>query len=690
MASSSRYVADKVCCYAHPDAPLIEDYRAGDQICSECGLVVGDRVIDVGSEWRTFSNEKSGIDPSRVGGPENPLLNGADLSTMIGPGTGAASFDGFGTAKYQNRRTMSSSDRALLNAFREINAMADRINLPKTIVDRANTLFKQVHDGKNLKGRANDAIASACLYIACRQEGVPRTFKEICAVSKISKKEIGRCFKLILKALETSVDLITTGDFMSRFCSNLGLPNMSGLLISVIRALSASETNEQRDTEKAKLEKEYKRSDQRLEELVSSHDQDLMEVMQIFSALSEKVTSSREKIHAVKENLNAYRDRQDRDKDRERDRDRDRRHRSRSRDRRKRSRSRSKERRDRKRSNSPKKGRSSRRRKPSLYWDVPPPGFEHITPLQYKAMQAAGQIPANIVADTPQAAVPVVGSTITRQARRLYVGNIPFGVTEEEMMEFFNQQMHLSGLAQAAGNPVLACQINLDKNFAFLEFRSIDETTQAMAFDGINFKGQSLKIRRPHDYQPMPGMTDNPSMNVPDSPHKIFIGGLPNYLNEEQVKELLMSFGQLRAFNLVKDSATGLSKGYAFCEYVDVSMTDQAIAGLNGMQLGDKKLIVQRASVGAKNPMIGAQAPVQIQVPGLSMVGTSGPATEVLCLLNMVTPEELMEEEEYEDILEDIKEECNKYGVVRSVEIPRPIEGVDVPGCGKVCFTKLC
>ena len=36
-----------------------------------------------------------------------------------------------------------------------------------------------------------------------------------------------------------------------------------------------------------------------------------------------------------------------------------------------------------------------------------------------------------------------------------------------------------------------------------------------MAFDGINFKGQSLKIRRPHDYQPMPGMTDNPSMNVP-------------------------------------------------------------------------------------------------------------------------------------------------------------------------------
>ncbi|MEQ2162196.1 Transcription initiation factor IIB [Goodea atripinnis] len=112
---------------------------------------------------------------------------------------------------------MSSSDRAMLNAFKEISTMADRINLPRNIVDRTNNLFKQVYEQKSLKGRANDAIASACLYIACRQEG-------ICAVSRISKKEIGRCFKLILKALETSVDLITTGDFMSRFCSNLGLP----------------------------------------------------------------------------------------------------------------------------------------------------------------------------------------------------------------------------------------------------------------------------------------------------------------------------------------------------------------------------------------------------------------------------------------------------------------------------------
>lgn len=140
--------------------------------------------------------------------------------------------------------------------------------------------------------------------------------------------------------------------------------------------------------------------------------------------------------------------------------------------------------------------------------------------------------------------------------------------------------MHLCGLAQAPGNPVLACQINLDKNFAFIEFRSIDETTAGMAFDGINFMGQQLKIRRPRDYQPVNPSYDSmgrmPVSNiVVDSPYKIFIGGLPTYLNEEQVKELLSSFGQLKAFNLVLDPNTGLSKGYAFCEYLDPTLTDQ-------------------------------------------------------------------------------------------------------------------
>ena len=61
-----------------------------------------------------------------------------------------------------------------------------------------------------------------------------------------------------------------------------------------------------------------------------------------------------------------------------------------------------------------------------------------------------------------------------------------------------------------------------------------------------------------------------------------------------------------------------------------------------------------------------------------------GEPTEVLCLLNMVVEEELVDEEEYKEILEEIREECNKFGKIKSMEIPRPVAGVEVPGCGKV------
>ncbi|XP_059536742.1 splicing factor U2AF 65 kDa subunit-like [Myotis daubentonii] len=426
--------------------------------------------------------------------------------------------------------------------------------------------------------------------------------------------------------------------------------------------------------------------------------------------------------------LQLIENKQERDKEnqhpkRSRSRSRDRKRRSRSRDRRnpdQRSASRDQRRRSKPLARGAKEeqGRSFRsprhekKRKVRKYWDVPPPGFEHVTPMQYKAMQAAGQIPATALlptatpdglAATPTP-VPGVGSQMTRQARRLYVGNIPFGLTEEAMMDFFNAQMRLGGLTRAPGHPVLAAQINQDKGFAFLEFRSVDETTQAMAFDGIIFQGQSLKIRRPHDYQPLPGLSESPSAYlpgvvstvVPDSAHKLFVGGLPSYLNEDQVKELLTSFGPLKAFHLVKDGATGLSKGYAFCEYVDISVTDQAVAGLNGMQLGDRTLQVQRASVGAKNatPSAVHQTPVTLQVPGLlsSQVQMGGQPTEVLCLLNTVLPEELLDDEEYEEIVEDVRDECSKHGLVKSIEIPRPVDGVEVPGCGKVFveFASVC
>ncbi|KAG8271777.1 Exocyst complex component 4 [Homalodisca vitripennis] len=73
--------------------------------------------------------------------------------------------------------------------------------------------------------------------------------------------------------------------------------------MNVIRTLSTSESNEQRDKEKAKLEKDYQKCDKELDELISQHDRDLAQVMQSFARVSLLVNTSRAKISSVKENL---------------------------------------------------------------------------------------------------------------------------------------------------------------------------------------------------------------------------------------------------------------------------------------------------------------------------------------------------------------------------------------------------
>ncbi|GJP74143.1 hypothetical protein CLOP_g4770 [Closterium sp. NIES-67] len=218
----------QMCGECKRNTELVHDHAAGDLICAECGLVVEAHSVDETSEWRTFSNEAANTDPVRVGGPTNQLLTDGGLTTMISAGK-----NGQGGGELPGRRGWASQgsnpDRDLINAFQAIGDMADRLGLVATIRDRANEIFKKVHDLKSIRGRSNDATYAACLYIACRQEDKPRTFKEIGAAgNNISKKEIGRATKFIVKQLEAdmgAVDMgaVNAGDFMRRFCSHLGM-----------------------------------------------------------------------------------------------------------------------------------------------------------------------------------------------------------------------------------------------------------------------------------------------------------------------------------------------------------------------------------------------------------------------------------------------------------------------------------
>ncbi|AEC10009.1 putative transcription factor TFIIB, Cyclin-like superfamily [Arabidopsis thaliana] len=224
-------MSDAYCTDCKKETELVVDHSAGDTLCSECGLVLESHSIDETSEWRTFANESSNSDPNRVGGPTNPLLADSALTTVIAkPNGSSGDFLSSSLGRWQNRN--SNSDRGLIQAFKTIATMSERLGLVATIKDRANELYKRLEDQKSSRGRNQDALYAACLYIACRQEDKPRTIKEICVIANgATKKEIGRAKDYIVKTLGLepgqSVDLgtIHAGDFMRRFCSNLAMSN---------------------------------------------------------------------------------------------------------------------------------------------------------------------------------------------------------------------------------------------------------------------------------------------------------------------------------------------------------------------------------------------------------------------------------------------------------------------------------
>ncbi|XP_039803598.1 transcription initiation factor IIB-2-like [Panicum virgatum] len=125
---------------------------------------------------------------------------------------------------------------------RAISDMAVRLGIAPGVRDRALEVYRGLEEGKGRAhhyytkgaGRSGDALYAACLYVACRSAGAPRTFKELAAATRggaASRKDIGKLLTLIRKRFgddaggEAIMDIgvVRAADYMERFGSLLGM-----------------------------------------------------------------------------------------------------------------------------------------------------------------------------------------------------------------------------------------------------------------------------------------------------------------------------------------------------------------------------------------------------------------------------------------------------------------------------------
>jgi splicing factor U2AF subunit len=188
--------------------------------------------------------------------------------------------------------------------------------------------------------------------------------------------------------------------------------------------------------------------------------------------------------------------------------------------------------------------------------------------------------------------------------RKLYIGNIPTGITPQMLTDLLNSALQKMGVnVDPPGNSIIGAWISPDNNYAFVDFRTPEEATNGFALNSVAIHGQTLKVGRPRSYQ-----------------------------------------------------------------------QTQTVQNPLAMLLGNPG-----ASV---NPLAGLG---QTEAPPIETTARIFPPSRILVLKNMVLVQELEIDEEYDEIKEDVKEECEKFGKVESMKIPRPVKGkTDIPGLGKI------
>ncbi|MEK6987253.1 MAG: TFIIB-type zinc ribbon-containing protein [Candidatus Thermoplasmatota archaeon] len=213
---------------------LVRDYTRGELVCDSCGLVISDSAIDEGPEWAAYSVEENDR-LARTGGPRSYVAGASGLTTVIPLSNKDARGNTIPLRErekfYRMRKLQRHSghsrpgERSLPETIRTLDRVASLMGLPRPVKDEAGFICKRALEKGLVRGRSIEGIVAAAVYAACRIDNVPRTLDELQQVTGVRKKAIGKAYGAILRTLTLRVPPSHPTDYVSRFCSKLGLSN---------------------------------------------------------------------------------------------------------------------------------------------------------------------------------------------------------------------------------------------------------------------------------------------------------------------------------------------------------------------------------------------------------------------------------------------------------------------------------
>ncbi len=211
---------------------IVTDHNTGENFCGRCGFVITEKVSESGPEWRSFSKEEH-EGRSRAGVPTSLAMHDMGLATIIGPTNRDATGKPLSASMkstIERLRTWDSRsqvhepvDRNFRQAFSELDRLKDKLAVGDAVIEKTAYIYRKALEKGLVRGRSISALIAASLYAACRDTETPRTLKDVGTASNIKRKDIARCYRLLLRELSLKMPVVNPVNCVSRIASKADL-----------------------------------------------------------------------------------------------------------------------------------------------------------------------------------------------------------------------------------------------------------------------------------------------------------------------------------------------------------------------------------------------------------------------------------------------------------------------------------
>lgn len=211
---------------------VVTDTNTGENFCGKCGYVLNEESIESGPEWRSFSKEE-GENRTRTGTPTSLAMHDMGLATIIAPVDKDATGKPLSStmrSTIERLRTWDSRsqvhepvDRNFRQAFSELDRLKDKLAVGDAVVEKTAYIYRKALEKGLVRGRSISALIASALYAACRDTQTPRTLKDIGNASNIKRKDIARCYRLLLRELSLKMPVVDPIKCVARIASKAEL-----------------------------------------------------------------------------------------------------------------------------------------------------------------------------------------------------------------------------------------------------------------------------------------------------------------------------------------------------------------------------------------------------------------------------------------------------------------------------------